>query len=107
MTHYLLVNRKPVVVSDLFVWAKFMTNIEARRVAISNWDKAGVEVSTVFLGLDHNHSGQGDPILFETMVFGGDLDGEMSRYRTWDEAEAGHEAMVARVSLSLAPRQSL
>ncbi|PZR71766.1 MAG: hypothetical protein DLM66_00060 [Candidatus Dormiibacter spiritus] len=53
-------------------------------------------ISTVFLGLDH---GLGDypPILFETMVFGGPLDGEMDRYSTWDQAEAGHEQMVERV----------
>lgn len=32
----------------------------------------------------------------ETMVFGGPLDAEMERYSTWDEAVAGHAAMVAR-----------
>jgi hypothetical protein len=54
-------------------------------------------ISTVFLGLDHNHGGVGPPILFETMVFGGPLDRECQRYATWDEAEAGHAEMVARV----------
>lgn len=55
-----------------------------------------VEVSTVFLGTDHSF-GVGPPLLFETLVFGGDLDGEMGRYTTWDEAWKGHQTMVSRV----------
>lgn len=54
-----------------------------------------IEVSTVFLGLDHNW-GDGPPLLFETMVFGGPLDQEQERWSTWDEAEAGHRATVER-----------
>ncbi|MCK4858907.1 MAG: hypothetical protein KAT58_13115 [candidate division Zixibacteria bacterium] len=55
-------------------------------------------VSTVFLGLDHNFSGEGHPVLFETMVFGeSPLADEQERYCTWDEAVAGHAAMVKRV----------
>lgn len=66
-----------------------------RRVAR---DKVGdVTISTVFLGLDHSFDESGPPILFETMVFGGPLDEEQVRYATWDEAVAGHAAMVQRV----------
>jgi hypothetical protein len=59
----------------------------------------GVGVSTVFLGIDHSHGRPGGPILFETMIFGGGvaLDGLQRRYRTFDEAEAGHAEIVARV----------
>ena len=46
-------------------------------------------VSTVFLGLDHAFDG-GTPLLFETMIFGGEHDEYQERYATWDEAEAGH-----------------
>lgn len=53
-------------------------------------------VSTVFLGLDHGW-GEGPPVLYETMVFGGPLDGECERYCTRAEAVAGHALMVARV----------
>ena len=53
-------------------------------------------VSTVFLGMDHSFGREGGPVLFETMVFGGPLDGEQDRYRTIDEARAGHAAMVER-----------
>lgn len=54
-------------------------------------------VSTVFLSIDHSYTSDGPPILFETLVFGGDLDGEMERYATWGEAVVGHEAMVRRL----------
>lgn len=50
----------------------------------------GVSVSTVFLGMDHSFGG-GPPLLFETMIFGGNHDRYHERYSTWAEAEAGHE----------------
>ena len=56
----------------------------------------------VFLGLDHQY-GEGPPVLFETMVFGGELDQEQVRYHTWEEAAAGHAAMVERVKAAQAP----
>lgn len=62
-----------------------------------------IRVSTVFLGLDHNFSGHGPPLLFETMCFGGVCDGAQQRYATWHEAEQGHEAIVQRVRLALKP----
>ena len=55
-----------------------------------------VEVSTVFLGIDHNHFG-GMPLLFETMIFGGEHEYEMTRCSTWEEAEAMHSEMIGRL----------
>lgn len=52
------------------------------------------EVSTVYLGIDHGFGLNGDhgPILWETMIF---PDAEVcERYRTYDEAMAGHRQMV-------------
>lgn len=60
-------------------------------------------VSTVFLGLDHNYFG-GAPITFESMAFSdGDFgcDLEQARHYTWDEAMAGHVAMVNKVKSTL------
>lgn len=56
-----------------------------------------VLVSTVFLGLDHNFTDEGPPILWETLVFGGPLNEEMYRYTSLEDAKAGHAAMVQRV----------
>ena len=68
---------------------------QTRRVAKTNVGE--VEVSTVFLAIDHALMLSGPPVLWETMVFGGDLDGEQERYTSREDALAGHEAMVARV----------
>lgn len=75
------------------VW--FETHKEER---IVDYDKVydNVEVSTVFLGLDHSF-GYGEKQLFETLVFGGSMDGTMRRYATWEEAEKGHKEMVKEV----------
>lgn len=54
-------------------------------------------VSTVFLVLDYRFGGDGPPLLFETLVFGGLFDQEGDRYATEAEARAGHAAMVQRV----------
>lgn len=67
-----------------------------RRIAL---DTVGdLEVSTVFLGLNHAYTREHPPVLFETMVFRGDEStGEQERYCTWAEAEAGHREMVERL----------
>lgn len=91
---YILKDKIPVLVDDLIEWAKAFEKMN-RQVAK---DAIGdVSVSTVFLALDHQF-GKGKPILFETMVFGGELDGEQDRYHTWEEAEEGHKNMVKRVN---------
>jgi hypothetical protein len=53
-----------------------------------------IRVSTVFIQLDHNWDPDGQPLLFETMIFGGEYDNDMWRYTTWNEAKAGHERIV-------------
>lgn len=55
-----------------------------------------VEVSTVWLGLDHGF-GVGPPLIFETMIFGGHLDQHQQRYSTKAEAQAGHARAVEAV----------
>ncbi len=92
--HYILEGREVIPV-DLMTWAAWFENFENRRVALTKIDDE-VSVSTVFLGLDHSF-GDGPPLLFESLVLGGDDDEDMDRYSTYDEAEAGHAAMVKRV----------
>ena len=79
-------------VVDLFTWGRWLeTAGEKRRVGDDTVN--GVRVSTVFLGLDHNW-GKGKPLVFETMIFGGERDGEIERYATWKEAERSHKEVV-------------
>ena len=56
-----------------------------------------VRVSTVFLGLDHG-LGDGPPLLFETMIFGGQHDQYQTRASSWTEAEGQHAAALALVT---------
>jgi len=60
-----------------------------------------IRISTVFLGINHNYSRHEEPILFETMVFGGRYDEEQERYTTWEKAEIGHKQWVKKVSKSI------
>lgn len=53
----------------------------------------GVWVSTVWLGLNHQY-GNGPPLIFETMIFGGPLDQYQRRYSTKEEAVLGHAEAV-------------
>ena len=67
---------------------------EYKRVGLNNVGE--ISISTVWLGLDHQY-GDGPPLIFETMQFGGEADQEMARYSTLEEAHAGHDAWVKRV----------
>ena len=50
-----------------------------------------VLVSTVFLGIDHSFGmNEEAPILFETMILGGNYDGYQIRYSDWDTAIKHH-----------------
>jgi hypothetical protein len=81
-------------------WAAAMASDfdDTRRVAK---DTVGdVEVSTVWLGLNHQY-GDGPPLIFETMVFGGELDGEQWRDATEAEAYETHKHAVGLVRESV------
>lgn len=87
---YILNGKEAVICNDLLKWGKWFETADR---TVKKTEVGDAEVSTVFLGLDHNF-GRGEPLLFETMVFGGEHDGDQDRYSTWEEAEKGHEKMV-------------
>lgn len=93
--NYILKGKKVVEETDLLKWGKWF---ETANRHVAN-DKIGnVQVSTVFLGLDHSF-GTGKPLLFETMIFGGKHDGYQDRYTTWEEAEKGHKKALTLLKL--------
>lgn len=96
MNRYILVDKVPVLEPDLMKWGSFLETEERRRVALDEVDN--VMVSTVFLGIDHGWGGQ--PVLFETMIFGGEHDQYQERYHTWEEAEEGHKRAMELVKSS-------
>lgn len=86
-------NAVPVPVAALAVWAKRPHSSRVAREEIGD-----VLVSTIFLGIDHNFSEHGSPVLWETMVFGGAHDQAQERYTSKTDALAGHARWVAKVS---------
>lgn len=74
-------------------WMTAFEDVQSRIIAKTKVPDG--EVSTVWLGLDHGF-GNGPPLIFESIVFGGPLSGEGQRYPTQEEARAGHAELVAR-----------
>lgn len=121
MDLYKLEGHEPVLVADVLEWGRWLQSaVERGETVVARDELDGIIVSTVFLGLDHGFPTR-RVLLFETMVFEGvaftplfsspwflrvrsswDL---QPRYSTWDEAVAGHRAVLARVRAVLAARQ--
>lgn len=97
--HWILEGKTPKAV-DLMTWAKWL---ESPDRIIKQTNVGDVKISTVFLGLDYSFSNEPDhePILYETMVFGGKLNDSQERYTTYDLAEAGHAKWVKKVEASV------
>lgn len=77
---------------DMWQWAKLLDHPNYRVVAQTDMvrDDQTIQVSTVWLGLNHNWSPIGPPRIFETMIFGGPRDLEQWRYATVEAAQEGH-----------------
>lgn len=91
MNRYILEGGKPVAVS-LDTWAEWIEHLPNRRLA-EDWVGPS-HVSTVFLGIDHNFSKEGPPVLWETMIFGGPRNGECHRYASQASAQMNHDRIV-------------
>lgn len=90
-TYILDENDEPLVCNDLETWSEWMGTID-RRVLRDFID--GTEVSTVFLGIDYRHVGDGPPILWETMTFSETQCRVIARYVTKLAALQGHAQIV-------------
>jgi len=94
---YVLIDKTPYPVRDIWQWSNFYANFDNRKVAFDSI--GGIDISTVFLGLDHGWSNE-KPVLFETMIFGGDDNEKCFRCCTWEEAELMHKKAVEMVRAS-------
>jgi hypothetical protein len=94
-------NKQAQPVHDVYVWADYQD--AHKRVASTRRGK--VWVSTVFLGIDHQF-GDGPPLVFESMVFGGPKDQYMDRYSSYDDALMGHRRMCRIAFPPVAPTAS-
>ena len=94
MTFPLYYDREGRPLDDPMKWAKLFSDPKYK--VLQKTETRGAVVSTVWLGLDHGW-GEGPPIIFETIVFGGRCDGEMWRYSTEEQARLGHWNAVVMV----------
>ncbi|MEH2034617.1 MAG: hypothetical protein V7K67_34320 [Nostoc sp.] len=97
--YYKLEGQTPVPVesfTDWFLWAASVGN--EMTVMINELNSC--IISTRFVGIDLN-PGSGNsnsqPMVFETLVMGGALDGKRNFYPTWDEAIKGHLKICTQV----------
>lgn len=100
-------NHETIACPDVFRWADWFLENDRQ---VADTEVGNHVVSTVFLALLDEPPGAGPPVLFETMVFKlnanrvVDMRGEnQGRYTTWDDAVAGHEAVVRRLQKRLGP----
>tara|TARA_R110002072_G_scaffold269651_1_gene428951 strand:- start:257 stop:601 length:345 start_codon:yes stop_codon:yes gene_type:complete len=106
MTTYILDGHTPVKCEDTLKWGKWFESAnrvvkkDTAKVTLNGHNVGEIRVSTVFLGVDYNLSDIGEPLLFETMVFGGELDQHCDRCSTWEAAEKMHELWIEKVKLS-------
>jgi hypothetical protein len=90
-------DNKPVLAKTRREYIDLIDNADKRQVAVTKIESHDVTVSTVFLVINHNFVKGGKPILWETMVFGGKLEGYMDRYMSYEDAVKGHEEVVQKV----------
>lgn len=88
---------------ELMEWANlYEQDREYGRVGSTMVDD--VHVSTIWIGLDHNLGGIGDPLIFETMTFDEDGDSDFQqRYSTLEQAQAGHANTVKALENGRSP----
>lgn len=104
MRHYVLdEDNNPVRERDLVRWALRFSGADntIKYSTVLFITGGAANLSTIFLGLDFSMNDTGPPILYETMVFGGELDQQGQRYSTLQEALDGHDEMCVLVEESL------
>ncbi len=67
------------------------------RKAVKQENVGIILVSTVFLGLDHAWNSD-IPVLWETMIFGGEHDQYQERYTSHEDALEGHKTALTLIT---------
>lgn len=92
---YIIENGEIKPEEDLIKWAMWFETAD-RQIAKDRIKDSCI--STIFLGLDHSFSKtKGEPVLWETLVRGGKLDGYMERYTSHDAALQGHNEIIKKI----------
>lgn len=99
MEKYILQGEEVTKCNSLIEWAEWFEN---QQNTILKQDTVGtVFISTIFLGLDFNHTGEGDPVLFETLIRRGGRYEKCVKHTNYKKAIEFHEKVLNR-TLSMA-----
>ncbi|MEH1772433.1 hypothetical protein [Nostoc sp.] len=101
LNYYKLEGQTPVAVDSFIEWSLWI--MSASTTVMINELKDSI-ISTRFVGIDLNPGSSNSlsqPMVFETLVMGGAMDGKKNFYPTWDEAIQGHLKICTQVFKSL------
>ncbi|MEH2157295.1 hypothetical protein [Nostoc sp.] len=101
LNYYKLEGQTPVAVDSFIEWSLWI--MSASTTVMINELKDSI-ISTRFVGIDLNpgsYNSESKPMVFETLVMGGAMDGKRNFYPTWDEAIQGHLKICTQVFKSL------
>lgn len=89
-------NNKPVKATSIMEAADWMEKNPERK-AVKQEHIGDIFISTVFLGLDHAWNSD-IPVLWETMIFGGEHDQYQDRYTSVEDALEGHKTALTLIT---------
>ena len=89
-------NNKPVRSASVIEAAEWLDKNPERK-AVKQENIGDIFISTVFLGLDHAWDSD-IPVLWETMIFGGEHDQYQERYTSYEDALEGHQIALNLVN---------
>ena len=87
-------NDNPISEPDLFKWGTWLQKTDRH---VGNDEIDGVRVSTIFVGLNLRYAAEGPPVLWETVIFGGKLNGYRVQYSSKEKALSGHNEACEKV----------
>lgn len=94
---YILNNNNKPIPASITEAADWLEESSDRRT-IKRDEIGDILVSTVFLGLDHAWIPGGKPVLWETMIFGGEHDQYQERYTSHEDALEGHKKALTLIT---------
>ena len=93
---YILDNNNKPIPKPVLEAAQWLEDNDHRRT-VKRDEIGDILVSTVFLGLDHAWNSD-VPVLWETMIFGGEHDQYQERYTSHKDALEGHELALTLIT---------
>ena len=100
MSGYILKDRKVIRVT-MDEWSTWMSENQTDRsvnIDVAKTNLGTCNISTVFMGLEYG-TVNGEPVVFETMIFGGEHNEKTWRCSTYEAAVRQHMAAIAFVLL--------